>query len=63
MAVKLYKHSIIIECDEKDAALVKAIADKYAFTGEGIRAMDNYFNNFTLMVTPMIKKFLKKIAG
>lgn len=59
MSKKLIQHTITLEVEEKDERLVKSIADKYIFTGDGIQQIDGYMNNFNLVITPKIKQMVR----
>lgn len=59
MAKKIVTHVIHLEVEEQDEPLIRAIADKYIFTGEGIRQIDAHMNKFHLVITPMMKKMVR----
>lgn len=55
-----YQHNVEIDCETSEVKLIKALLDKYAFKGTGIRQLDDTFNNFNFITTPAIKKLIIK---
>lgn len=54
------KHSIEIEVtNPAEVKLIKALLDKYIFSAQGVKQLDDNYNNGSVFVKPIVRGLMK----